>query len=159
MLIRTDLAAGDLTFIQSVHANHYVSEYGYGASFERIIMTALCEYYDTLPAGRNCHWIVEENGKREGCLVLQDRGQVAQLRMFYLRPTVRGRGVGRQLLDALIASARRIGHNSIYLWTTDEQTAAINLYCAAGFVLVEERVSNIFDRTTNDQRYELQLLP
>jgi phosphinothricin acetyltransferase len=60
----------------------------------------------------------------------------------YVDPAARGRGVGRQLLDALIASAERAGIWTIQSGVFPENSASLALHRAAGFrtVGVRERV-------------------
>ena len=53
-----------------------------------------------------------------------------------MRAAVRGRGVGRALLDRIIAEARARGYRALYLetGTSDFYTPALSLYRKAGFV-------------------------
>jgi N-acetylglutamate synthase-like GNAT family acetyltransferase len=44
-----------------------------------------------------------------------------------------GRGVGRQLLEAVVEAARNSGVRRLYLETNDQLTTAIRLYESAGF--------------------------
>ena len=53
---------------------------------------------------------------------------------MYFRPAIRGQGLGRRLLDDLIAEARRRRFERIELETASNLTAAIALYQRAGFV-------------------------
>jgi putative acetyltransferase len=53
---------------------------------------------------------------------------------MYLRPEARGRGLGRQLLEALLAASRQEGYQQIRLDTDGLMPAAIQLYRTAGFV-------------------------
>lgn len=54
----------------------------------------------------------------------------------YVDPAVRGRGIGRHLLDALIASTERAGIWTIQSGIFPENTASLALHTAAGFRVV-----------------------
>jgi GNAT superfamily N-acetyltransferase len=49
-------------------------------------------------------------------------------------PTHRGRGVGRQILEALLARGRALGCTEAWVLTDEANTAARRLYAAAGGV-------------------------
>lgn len=68
-----------------------------------------------------------------GCLKHTAPGTV-DIKRMWLAPEVRGRGLGRALLDRLVAEARRLGHRQVRLETNRALTEAISLYRAAGFV-------------------------
>jgi GNAT superfamily N-acetyltransferase len=57
----------------------------------------------------------------------------AELKRMYVSPLVRGRGLGRRLLEALEAEAQKLGVRRLVLETGVRQTAALALYRAAGF--------------------------
>lgn len=70
-----------------------------------------------------------------GCGGLYPCGESAvELRKMYFRPQIRGQGLGRRLLDDLIAEAKRRNYDRIELETASNLTAAIALYERAGFV-------------------------
>src|SRR5206468_8644057 len=52
---------------------------------------------------------------------------------MYVAPEVAGQGVGRALLDALLAHARAAGVQSLVLTVTEGNAAATHLYEAVGF--------------------------
>ncbi|HVS96459.1 MAG TPA: GNAT family N-acetyltransferase, partial [Puia sp.] len=85
-------------------------------------------------------------------------GDSLQLRYFILLPEYRGRGLGRRLMDLFMIFLREAGYQRAYLWTTNEQQAAISLYTRYGFVLVEEKQSAAFGKPLIEQRYELSLV-
>ncbi len=58
----------------------------------------------------------------------------AELKRMYVRPTARGRGISRVLLDRLVADAIDIGYDRLRLDTLDFMTEAHALYRSAGFV-------------------------
>jgi putative acetyltransferase len=65
---------------------------------------------------------------------------VVELRKMYLRPELRGRGVGRRLLLEAIAVARARGYRCIRLETASVLKAAVALYLRHGFVPVTDGV-------------------
>jgi|SRR5664279_661005 len=61
----------------------------------------------------------------------------AHLQELYVVPAQRGGGIGRALLDALMAAAREAGATGIDLNTGETDTAARALYESAGFTNLE----------------------
>jgi putative acetyltransferase len=57
----------------------------------------------------------------------------AELKRMYVTPLARGAGLGRRLVDALEAEARRLGVHRLVLETGVRQAAALALYRATGF--------------------------
>ena len=57
----------------------------------------------------------------------------------YVHPGHRGRGVGRTLLDALVASTEQAGIWTIQTGIFPENTASVNLHTRAGFRVVGRR--------------------
>jgi ribosomal protein S18 acetylase RimI-like enzyme len=60
-------------------------------------------------------------------------GPEAHLQELYVVPPLRGRGIGRALLEATIAVARETGATGLDLNTGETDTAARALYESAGF--------------------------
>ena len=60
--------------------------------------------------------------------------ETAEIKRMYVQPANRHGGVGRALLDRLIAIARSAGYERIRLDSTDFMTAAHGLYRSRGFV-------------------------
>jgi putative acetyltransferase len=79
--------------------------------------------------------IEDDAGDVVGCggLYPMEKG-VAELRKMYFRPSIRGQGLGRRLLDDLIAEAHRLRFERIELETASNLETAIALYQRAGFV-------------------------
>jgi ribosomal protein S18 acetylase RimI-like enzyme len=103
-------------------------------------------------------WVAEADGERAGAIVLSDEGgRLSRLRMFVLRPEYRGAGVGRRLLDALLARARAAGYERIELDTFSELQAAARLYRDAGLRRVRAERRRLWGREIESERFELRL--
>lgn len=66
-------------------------------------------------------------------------GLEAYLQELYVVPAMRGRGLGRALLEAAMEEARRDGAGHIDLGTSEDDVAARRLYESAGFTNREGR--------------------
>lgn len=102
---------------------------------------------------KRLEWWAAHNNPLEPILVAEMAGEVAgfaYLTRFspksgwrftredtiYIDREWRGRGVGRQLLTALLDEARRIGIHLVIASITTENTASINLHASFGFEVV-----------------------
>lgn len=78
--------------------------------------------------------LVELDGAAVGCGGVRPRGAVeGELKRMYVEPVVRGRGLARALLSALVAHARAAGMVRLLLETGTEQPEAIALYESEGW--------------------------
>lgn len=69
-----------------------------------------------------------------GCVALESTGAaVYELSKMAVTPNLRGRGVGRQLLEYAIEQARRLGAESLWLGSNTKLQSAIHLYESVGF--------------------------
>ena len=60
----------------------------------------------------------------------------AEIKRMYVQPSHRRAGIGRVMLDRLIAEARTVGYERIRLDSPDFMTAAHSLYRSSGFVRI-----------------------
>jgi ribosomal protein S18 acetylase RimI-like enzyme len=73
-----------------------------------------------------------------GCVALRpldnvDYPNAAEMKRLYVRKAFRGFGLGRQLVEAVMDTARLAGYDSILLDTLDDMEAARALYDELGF--------------------------
>jgi GNAT superfamily N-acetyltransferase len=98
-----------------------------GANFFRLDAEEVSE-------GRGAFLVAYLAGSPVGCgAVRQLESGVAEIKRMYVDPAVRGRRVGRQIVDALEAHARQLGAKRIVLETGPRQPDAIAMYQHAGF--------------------------
>ncbi len=155
--IRTELRPGDIGDILSMHGRLYYQEYGYTLPFEYYVATSLAEFIERYNPDRNRVWVCEHRERMIGSLVLQDRGEAAQLRYFLLEPDYRRIGLGTKLMDSFMEFLHSSGYKSSYLWTAAQQVTAAKLYKRYGYQLTEEKPSTAFGIALIEQRYDLIL--
>ncbi|HVB08610.1 MAG TPA: GNAT family N-acetyltransferase [Candidatus Acidoferrales bacterium] len=69
-----------------------------------------------------------------GCGALRRiNAQTCEMKRFYVRSAFRGKGFGRELIHALIDSAREIGYARMRLDTLPSMAKAIAIYRSLGF--------------------------
>ena len=101
---------------------------------------------------------VEHDAAVRGCIGLTDQGDgQGRLRWFVLEETLRGRGLGRQLVSELLATARSQGFRRLELETFSALTEAARLYRSVGFNLTWERPRSDWGAPIVYQHYALQL--
>ena len=104
-------------------------------TWEKFISTRLPDHRWVAvdPTGRVLGWVA--------CSAVSDRCVYAGVveHSVYVHPDARGRGVGRLLLDALIASTERAGIWTIQSGVFPENTASLALHTACGFRTVGTR--------------------
>jgi ribosomal protein S18 acetylase RimI-like enzyme len=78
--------------------------------------------------------VAEESGELAGCVALrQIADDVCEMKRLYIRPAFQGRGLGRALVERVIAEARAADYKLLRLDTMPSMKSAINLYRSFGF--------------------------
>ena len=99
---------------------------GFGAELERLPG----EYAP--PAGRLALALVD--GRPAGCIALRGCGAGrCEAKRLYVRPEFRGHGLGRALLDWVIAEARAAGYREMVGDTMPVMDRALSMYDRYGF--------------------------
>ena len=86
------------------------------------------------------------DGSVVGVIVLQVTDEGFCVDNVAVRPTAKGTGVGRNLLELAEAEARRQGYNALYLATHELMVENRALYTRIGYVEYAHRVINGYPR-------------
>jgi GNAT superfamily N-acetyltransferase len=154
--IDSDLRPGDMGAIVEQHGRLYRAEYQLDERFEAYVAAGVAaavgvragattvdtvdavagEDHQPDPAAR--FWLVREGDRVMGSAAVCSTGAGwGQFHWFLLAPSIRGRGIGAQLLDLALEHSRAVGYRGVFLWTFDALETAARLYRRAGFVETE----------------------
>jgi len=90
---------GDMGMLAARQSILYRVEYGWGRGLEHNIAETVAGFLGGYREGRDQAWIAEVAGAMAGSVLLTDEGDgLCRLRLFYVEPMARGRGIG----DALV---------------------------------------------------------
>jgi GNAT superfamily N-acetyltransferase len=93
------------------------------------------------PGGRLYLGYVEE--EPAGCVALRKiDADICEMKRLFVRPLYRGKGIGRQLVLALVRDAREAGYSRMRLDTLPSMKRALELYRAMGFKPIDPYRTN-----------------
>ena len=155
--IRHDLRPGDVGYVTYLHGTLYAPEQGWDHTFDAYVAIPLAEFAKS-KSPRERIWIVEKEGRIIGsAAIVKFSEKEAQLRWLLLHPEVRGRGLGRRLVEDALDFCRDIGYSSVFLWTVNTLPIAAQLYQSVGFKQTDELTHELWGSTVTEVRYELAL--
>ena len=151
---------GDMGWIVHREGVGYATQFGWDATFEALV-AKIVEHFITHfdPARERC-WIAEIDGEHVGHIFLvrhPEEPGTAKLRLLFVEPSARGRGVGEALVTECLRFARSAGYRKVVLWTQSMLEAAHRIYVRAGFRLVQEGAHHSFGHDLVGQEWELEL--
>ena len=122
-------AATDLAAVREL-ITEYAASLGVDLSFQHIEeeLATLETFYEMILTAREAEGIA-------GCIALRRvNDDICEMKRLYIRPQFRGRGIGRQLVQAIIDAARARGYARMRLDTLPSMGDAMRLYESFGFV-------------------------
>ena len=87
--------------------------------------------------------IAKYDSEAAGCIALKKIGEgVCEMKRLYVRPKFRGKKIGRQLAEKIIAEAKLIGYKKMRLDTLRRLNEAVTLYRSLSFREIQPYVFN-----------------
>jgi GNAT superfamily N-acetyltransferase len=157
MLIRP-FTSTDLAYVVQSHVDYYGRAYGFDETFRHYVGDAADRFAETLSPGLEQLWIVEEIGQPAGSIaIVKVDTKTAQLRWFLLEESLRGKGIGNQLMTTAIQFCREKGYKNIFLWTVAQLDTARYLYQKYGFAITDTAAHDIWGQSLVEERWDLAL--
>lgn len=98
--------------------------------------------YELFKENRSILWVAEYNNEIAGCCGIYPTpglpSNCAELVKFYLTEKARGKGIGRNLMERSVQSAKEFGYTDIYIESLPEFSNAIRIYEKQGFTKIDK---------------------
>jgi GNAT superfamily N-acetyltransferase len=157
------LAEGDLQQVIDAQARLYQQEHGFNEEFKLLLAQIGQQFVRQFDVAWDSSWIAKahtESGARVvgSAFIVRQSPTQGQLRMLYVEPEFRGRGIGQRLVAECVAFARHRGYLTLMLWTNSHLHSARKIYQAHGFELTSEQPpQQSFGQTVVGQYWQLRL--
>jgi GNAT superfamily N-acetyltransferase len=151
--------AEDMAVVVRQEGAGYTEQYGWDQTFEALVARIVDAFVKNFDPLRERCWIAEIEGKSVGHIFLvrhPSGADTAKLRLLYVDPSARGRGLGDALVKECVRFAREFGYKRIELWTQSILIGAHRIYERAGFRLVKEERHRSFGKDLVGQTWELE---
>lgn len=142
--------------VAALHARTHGPIVEMGPAFESVVSQAMAEFMPRVQRPMNNSWSVLNNSSVIGSITIdgEDLGNnIAHLRWFILSEQLRGKGLGRVLLQKALDHCDRLEFGEIHLWTLKGLDAARTLYEKNGFVLADEYLGDQWGKEVVEQKF------
>jgi GNAT superfamily N-acetyltransferase len=159
--IESGYTPGSIGRVAELHGKYYHDHWGFGLYFEAKVASELAEFFTRYDERRDGFWTAALEGRIEGSIAidgLHAAERRAHLRWFILSDSLRGIGIGNQLINTAIDFCRSMGCKLVYLWTFEGLDAGRHLYEKVGFTLVEQHNGTQWGTQVTEQRFEKRLV-
>jgi putative acetyltransferase len=107
--------------------------------------------YKLFQAPKSILWVAEINGNVAGCCGIYPTPGLdencVELVKFYLLKEARGKGIGKELMQKCIETAREFGYTQLYLESLPQFARAVRIYEDQGFVRLSKPLGRSGHRT------------
>jgi putative acetyltransferase len=109
--------------------------------------------YELFQKPKSILWVTEADETAVGCCGVYPTpglaGNCAELVKFYLSKEIRGKGIGKELLERCIRSAEEFGYTQVYLESLPHFSNAVGMYEKEGFKRLQKPLGNSGHPTCN----------
>ncbi|MGR6338856.1 GNAT family N-acetyltransferase [Priestia megaterium] len=153
-----DFNENDKDYIIDSHYKIYNKEYNYDLSFKEFISNSVNQYIKNANNLLENIWILDIDGCPKGSISIKRVNEdVAQLGLFLVDPSLRGTGLGKQLVQTAIDFCKEKNYKKVVLWTNSKLFAARRIYKNKGFQLIETRKQFLSNKELVEEQWELSL--
>lgn len=148
----------DRAQVTQMNLTHYQEVEGFDHSFENAIENALNKIHAQLAEARCKFLVVAEKKRVSGCIFFsQDGHNTGRIRLFYLSPELRGRGLGHHIVSTVLDHASTTGFERVSVSTFDRHLEACRLYAAFGFKSKTGPIRRYFGQDMRQIDFDLAL--
>ncbi|WP_195694557.1 GNAT family N-acetyltransferase [Priestia megaterium] len=148
----------DKDYIIDSHYKIYNKEYKYDLSFKKFVSNSVNQYIKKANNSLENIWILDIDGCPKGSISIKSVNEdVSQLGLFLVDPSLRGTGLGKQLVQMAIDFCKERNYKKVVLWTNSELVAARRIYENKGFQLIETRNLILSNKELIEEQWELSL--
>lgn len=152
--IRDDYTAEDKKYlIIEKQRAFYTDNFGFDETF-------LDYLHETFDAEIEKIWIAEDNKEFAGCVgLVKENEKTAMLRWFIVESSIRGKGVGTQLVQTVLDYCKEQQYERVFLWTVSSLPIARRLYEKFGFKITETKEEKVlWGQRLVEERWDLELI-
>jgi GNAT superfamily N-acetyltransferase len=147
---------GDLGQLILIHGVQNFRDYGFNAVHEAYCAKIAADFIVGSANDRSRVWLAKKNGSVVGSVfIFEQPGNQAQLRLLFVDASVRGRGLGRWLVEESVRYCRTASFSAVFLWTVQGLDRAISIYSSLGFKETEAKKTLAWGRESVEVRYDL----
>jgi len=148
----------DRTWVEKANVHFYQNRHKFDATFTDAVESALDELEGRISDPESCFLIAEHDGTPVGCIFLStDQQSVGRIRLFFVDEDFRGKGIGRNLLQAVLESAMRREFEAVRVSTFERHPEACRLYEKSDFKLGNAHQMTAFGNVMQQRDYELTI--
>ncbi|MNL29311.1 Acetyltransferase (GNAT) family protein [compost metagenome] len=94
-------------------------------------------------------------GELQGFIVFCVEAEHIMLENVAVMPAAAGKGIGKALIGFCEDEARRLGFSAVQLYTNEKMTENLSIYPRLGYVEIDRRTENGFNRVYFEKRLSL----
>jgi ribosomal protein S18 acetylase RimI-like enzyme len=138
-----DYPAGLIGTVSALFGRTIAASHGVDWTLDAMIAEEQSKFFRQFDPDRDRVWVAMENNSPRGALTIEgprpENGRdAARLRFFILDDAVRGKGLGRSMMDEAMRYCRERGYRRVFLTTLPGLDAAMHLYKTYGFLQIGE---------------------